>query len=334
MGAGTFWLQQERASREDVSLISSIEERLGALVGMRTHRGENTIKVTSHTPLPRDRSRAAYNVHHEKVGRPRRAATVLVYLSTPTSAGGHTIFPAASRNRTVVEAFRALTPPAGRYWRINERGAVSERDSIGLRSPEAHAMPAVAVAQAAADDLCRRAAAAAEEEGSPLASPPGSPADAAADGRAVTDAVTESTAGEPTAANDEERSAPWAADAVAVAPRQGVAVVWYHEHPKAEVHQRSAGAAAAHEDDADDATRLRSADALAWHCGCGLLAPAGAAASTGRDQHGGGMRGRWALQKFKELPKYGSAARFHALQAAHLADVLRARPQQPGWIPA
>ena len=58
---------------------------IGQLVGMATHDGENVIKVTSYRPTS---SRASYNLHHEKIGRPRRVATVLVYLTSLAGPGG------------------------------------------------------------------------------------------------------------------------------------------------------------------------------------------------------------------------------------------------------
>ncbi|KAL3906060.1 MAG: hypothetical protein SGPRY_010689, partial [Prymnesium sp.] len=151
---GTWWLSRANANRADAQLIASVEERLSSLVGMATHEGENVIKITvrngifSYQPTT---SRSSYNLHHEKIGRPRRVATILVYLTTP-SKGGHTIFPAASFNATTVHSFLEITPPRGEYWRVDENAEVSRGGSVGLRSVDATAH--VRAAQAAADATC------------------------------------------------------------------------------------------------------------------------------------------------------------------------------------
>ena len=156
---GTYWFNGREHGRrgqnwltdETMDLVTSVEERIGELVGMRTHEHENVIKVTSYKPTS---SRAAYNLHHEKIGRPNRVATVLVYLSSLIGArhGGETIFPAASPNASVVRSFRAITPPRGTFWRVDERASDSRYGSVGLFSPEA--TDDVRAAQAAADATC------------------------------------------------------------------------------------------------------------------------------------------------------------------------------------
>jgi hypothetical protein len=147
---GTWWIRQTRASAADRRLVDQLESRLAELVGLPTHEGENVIKVTSYTPTA---ERSAYTVHHEKVGRPRRSATVLVFLVAP-DRGGHTIFPAATTNKSVSAAYRAITPPRGRWWRLAEGAARSDHriGSVGMLSPEADAN--VHIAARAAEARC------------------------------------------------------------------------------------------------------------------------------------------------------------------------------------
>ena len=148
---GTWWIRPGLAIEADLRLVDALESRLGDLVGVRTHDGEDVIKVTSYTPATK---RSAYTVHHEKVGRPRRSATILVFLAAP-SRGGHTIFPAATTNASVSSAFRSITPPRGRWWRLAEGAPNSDQrvGSVGMLSPEADEN--VLTAARAAEERCK-----------------------------------------------------------------------------------------------------------------------------------------------------------------------------------
>eukprot|EP00401_Gymnodinium_catenatum_P051476 CAMPEP_0117555566 /NCGR_PEP_ID=MMETSP0784-20121206/51340_1 /TAXON_ID=39447 /ORGANISM="" /LENGTH=397 /DNA_ID=CAMNT_0005352775 /DNA_START=93 /DNA_END=1284 /DNA_ORIENTATION=+ len=161
----SWWMQNnDRRHREPSPLFDMLEERLGNLTGVADHAGEAAIKLTSYTKyIPTDEyiPPDAYVLHHEKVGRPRRIATVIVFLSSlQPDEGGHTVFPAAqlgSKRDDVRNAFAAITPPLGKYFQVNEH-TVSGEDKVGLRSPEAAADPNVEKARAAAEAACRDAA--------------------------------------------------------------------------------------------------------------------------------------------------------------------------------
>ena len=241
---GMWWMQEhDHARRQPSALLDMLEQRIGNLTGVADHGGEAAMKVTSYVQAERaaDQPQAAYSLHHEKIQRPDRIATVLVYLSTlQPHEGGHTSFPAAQRRegeeteaaRRRQGAFLAITPPRGRYYRIDEVGTNSRGGGVGLKSPEAAADPNVGLARSAAEAACRDAAA-------------GTPS------------------------------------ALAVQPRRGTAVIWYHEKG-----------------------RNRTVDPLAWHAGCFV--------------RGEGAT-RWALQKFKEDPDSGTPQVFWDTMEAHYA---------------
>ena len=91
---------------------------------------------------------------------------MLVYLTTlPNghSDGGHTVFPATA-STNAGNAFKAITPPKGSYYRVDDNPTTSGRSShesqtVGLTSKEAKANPNVLTAQRFADNACDDAAA-------------------------------------------------------------------------------------------------------------------------------------------------------------------------------
>lgn len=168
----SYWPRQlsARARRPGPSpVFDMLEERLGNLTGLQDHADEASIKVNSYAkpiePLtvPPD----AYALHHEKIGRPRRVATVLVYLRTlEPREGGHTVFPAAQLTpaeggvAAARRVFGAITPPNGTCFQITEHEFSSPAgDQVGVRSPEAAADPNVGKARSLAEAACRDASA-------------------------------------------------------------------------------------------------------------------------------------------------------------------------------
>lgn len=80
---------------EATELLARIDERIGRLVGVPPHAGEEPMLVSLQQPGVT--TEPFENLHHDKINgnKSRRSATVLIYLSScDDSEGGHTIFPA------------------------------------------------------------------------------------------------------------------------------------------------------------------------------------------------------------------------------------------------
>lgn len=197
---GTWWLEPTS------HLVADVETRIGNLTGIARHDGESDVKLTSHAAPIAWRKRA-YQLHHEKVAKPRRTLTVLVYLSSSHSDtdGGHTVFPATA-SQSALGTFEQLTPPLGKWYRIyngEDMGSTLvdlKLHTVGVASVEAGADPNVARAQREADEACDAAAAAAAV-GSTFSS------------------TLSSTLG----------SMLGSSSALATRPVEGSAVIWYHE---------------------------------------------------------------------------------------------------------
>lgn len=285
---GTWWLD----AKQD-ALVRRIEARIGNLTGLERHGGEVDMKLTAHASQPR-RSTRAYSLHHEKIAKPRRVLTVLVYLtsSAADADGGHTVFPATS-SPAAARAFRAITPPLGQYYRVDDNPNTAHRsmsDTVGLLSPEARADAHVRQAQQSADEACDAAAA----------------GDAASARELSDDAATPSVMS--SALDAIRRLAGGSHAALATRPVAGTAVIWYHEQLSAVApserrrgrEERVGGAASAATQMADLGEAINGApsvagprlmvDPLAWHAGCVIRGGVSV----------GSERERWAIQIFKE----------------------------------
>lgn len=77
-------------------MVAAIEQRIAAVTGIAPHAHEDPIKLSRYEPpaahAPRGSS-PLLNVHHDRnAARPRRTATVIMYLRAPAE-GGETFFP-------------------------------------------------------------------------------------------------------------------------------------------------------------------------------------------------------------------------------------------------
>eukprot|EP00051_Salpingoeca_urceolata_P005136 m.70632 g.70632 ORF g.70632 m.70632 type:complete len:364 (-) comp14080_c0_seq2:50-1141(-) len=95
------------AMRHD-PVLAAIERRVAALTGIPVHPHEDMVSlanITSRGSQPRNGHFPPFGLHHESDGRPFRARTVLMYLTT-VPRGGHTIFPLCGKLRPELKPLR------------------------------------------------------------------------------------------------------------------------------------------------------------------------------------------------------------------------------------
>jgi hypothetical protein len=77
-------------------VVAAIEQRIAAVTGIAPHAHEDPIKISRYEPPATHEPRGSsplLNMHHDRnAARPRRTATVIMYLRAPVE-GGETFFP-------------------------------------------------------------------------------------------------------------------------------------------------------------------------------------------------------------------------------------------------
>jgi len=123
-------------------LTRAIEQRIGEVTGIPPHEGDSPLRIAVNRPWPAAHDAphtSLQNLHHDSNERPRRVATVLVYLSDPEAdglEGGETLFPCAAAGASAARgaAGAAARGAAG----ASARGADDGPDELCARLKRAY----------------------------------------------------------------------------------------------------------------------------------------------------------------------------------------------------